>query len=107
MKEQDWLELQEEAPRAVHACLLHFQQRYIGLWQSRLLDAEAVIAYLEAQGFSIAVSTFGIPNRKDWYCEVYRYGELLKHERDFAGYERAAREAIVTAFLELENELDP
>ena len=102
MKERDWMELQAEAPLTVNACLHYFQDRYMGDWRSRILEPDAIFAYLQTKGFEIRVSTFGIPNRSDWYCEVYRDGQLIKHERDYKKYDLAAMDAIMTAFVELE-----
>ncbi len=101
MKEENWMELQEEAPLAAAACLHYFQDRHLN-WKSKMLEPDAILSYLQTKGFEITVSTFGIPNRNDWYCEVFYGDKLIKHERDFTSYELAATEAIVTAFLELE-----
>lgn len=102
MRQENWMELQSEAPLAVNTCLNYFQDRYMGNWRTKILDPGAVFTYLQTVGFEITVSTFGIPNRSDWYCEVYYQGQLLKHERDFISFELAALEAITTAFGELE-----
>lgn len=101
------MELQTEAPLAVNACLYYFQERYPGAWQSKIMEPDAIFSYLGAKGFEITVSTFGIPNRSDWYCEVYYENKLLKHERDFKKYDIAAMEAITTAFAELEKAYGP
>lgn len=102
MKEQYWLGLLEEAPVAVQTCLLYFQERYPGHWRAKILDVQAVFTYLQTRDFELRVATFGIPNRKDWYCEVFFQSDLLLHERNFSTYERAAEEAITTAFRRLE-----
>ena len=101
MREQTWVELQLDAPLAVNACLHYFQQRYAN-WQAKLLDIEAIVAYLNTKGLEVLISTFGIPNRTDWYYEVYYDGSLLQHERDFTTYELAATTAITMAFQHLE-----
>ncbi|MCB0633837.1 MAG: hypothetical protein KDD15_29100 [Lewinella sp.] len=105
MKEPCWMELLEEAPVAVQSCVLYFQERYPGSWQAKLLDSDAILRYLDSKDFEITVATFGIPNRQDWFCEVIFQGTLLKHERNFATYELAADEAIITAFRKLETTL--
>ena len=69
------------------------------------MEVDAIFTYLSSRGFEITVSTFGIPNRKDWYCEVYFQENLLIHERDFKTYQLAATTAISTAFIELEKGL--
>lgn len=104
MKEQDWVALQAEAPFAVNACLHYFQYRY-GNWRSKIMEVDAIFTYLGSRGFEITVSTFGIPNRKDWYCEVYFQESLLLHERDFKTFQLAAFEAITIAFIALERAL--
>lgn len=101
MSETVWQELQEEAPLAVYACLHYFQARYLA-WQSKLLEEQAIVHYLSAKGFEIHISTFGVPNRQDWYFEIRRQEELFRHERNFTCYELAAEAAIRLVFLELE-----
>lgn len=105
MRKQFWLALQDEAPAAVSLCLHHFQDRYTGHWAAKLLDARAVITYLETRGVGLTVTTFGVPSRHDWYYELMVAGELREHRRDFPAYERAAEAGIRAAFLELEKDL--
>ena len=100
------MELQEEAPFSVNACLRYFQERYMGNWQLKILQEEAVFAYLSSKGYEVTVSTFGVPNRSDWYFEIHREETLLKHERNFTSAELAALQAITFAFMELEKARD-
>lgn len=102
MSETEWQELQEEAPLAVNACLLYFQERYMGLWRSRLMEEAAVLTYLSGKDFELSVSNFGLPNRRDWYYEIHRENRLFQHERGFATYELAAQAAIKAVFAVLE-----
>lgn len=102
MDEQYWMDLLEETPAAVQTCARYFQERYLGNWQSRLLDAGAVLGFLQRHELEVTVATFGIPNRRDWYYEIVFRGELLRHERHFQTYELAAESAIRAAFRQLE-----
>ncbi len=102
MEQQNWEDLLEEAPVAVNACLRYFQERYMGNWQLKILRADAIFAYLNTKGYEVTVSTFGVPNRTDWYYEIHREETLLKHERNFVSAELAALQAITFTFLELE-----
>lgn len=96
------MELREEAPCAVGACLLYFQDRYMGQSSIKMTDPKAVIAYLQTQAYEIKVIQFGLPNRQDWYYEVTQAGNLLQHARGFASYKVAATAAIRFVFLKLE-----
>ena len=102
MNKQHWMELREEAPCAVGACLLYFQDRYLGQWALKMTNPKAVIAYLKTQAYEVRITQFGLPNRKDWYYEITHAGDLLQHARGFPTYQAAATEAIRFVFIELE-----
>ncbi|MCB0641434.1 MAG: hypothetical protein KDC44_07325 [Phaeodactylibacter sp.] len=105
MSETVWQELLEEAPLAVRACLHYFQAHFLA-WQPKLLEERAMLHYLATQGFEVRIATFGVPNRKDWYLEVYREEALLRHERNFADRALALEAAIRLVFQELEKDLN-
>lgn len=96
------MELREDAPCAVAACLLYFQERYIGHWSRKITQPQAIVAYLQTQGFELTVTQYELPNRKDWYYELYAADQLVQHARNFTSYQEAAAEAIRIAFLKLE-----
>lgn len=96
------MELREDAPCAVAACLLYFQERYIGHWARKITQAPAIIAYLQTQGLELHVRQYTLPTRNDWYYELHCASQLVQHARNFASYQEAAAEAIRVAFLKLE-----
>lgn len=103
MREQTWVELQAEAPLAVNACVHYFQDRYAN-WRVKIMGIDALLSYFATKEIEIVISTFGIPNRKDWYYEIFLEGNLLQHERDFSTYELAATTAFTIAFQALEKQ---
>ena len=102
MNEQLWMELREDAPRAVAACLLYLQDRYPGQWQQKLTHPPTIIVYLRTQACDIKVVQFKLPNRQDWYYETYQAGQLCHQARGFCSYQQAAAAAIYNAFTQLE-----
>lgn len=104
MREQTWAELQEEAPLAVNACVHYFKDRYAN-WRAKMLEIDAILLYLQTKDIELIIATFGIPNRQDWYYELFVEGNLLRHEREFHTYELAAMTAILLAFSILESQL--
>jgi hypothetical protein len=100
-----WLELREEAPLSVNACLQYFQDRYMGHWRSKILEVDLVFSYLETKGFEITVRQWGIPGRRDWYYEINREHRRFAEDRGFESFELAAEEVIRCVFLILENEV--
>ena len=103
MNKQYWMELREDAPYAVAACLLYFQERYIGRWATKITTPEAVIAYLQTRAYDVRITQFQLPNRQDWYYDIYHAGELVQHARGFVSYQAAAATAIQLAFIALES----
>ena len=102
MNEQLWMELREDAPHAVGACLLYLQDRYPGQWRQKLTHPPTIIAYLRTQACDIKVVQFNLPNRHDWYYETYQDGHLRHQARGFRSYQQAAAAAIYNAFIQLE-----